>query len=144
MPNPKPLYTAETCKAAYQLNWSVSLFGNAPLPSKAEWFSELADQTKADGVRLLECRHADPRVVQFLASTTPAVTPSNTLRSIKGRLQHLLRETLPRAFRRNYRTESVGEVNNGVLQKYVGGPGQATPHGRPTDQPAPGGDCVPR
>ena len=45
--------------------------------------------------------------------------PSDVVRSIKGRLQHLVRDELPRAFRRNYRIESVGEVDNGVLQHYV-------------------------
>jgi hypothetical protein len=121
MPSIEPLYTVENTRAAYQLNWSVSLFANTPLPDQSEWFADLAQQTEADGVRLLECRLADARVVQFLASTTPAVSPSEMLRSIKGRLQYLLREKLPRAFRRNYRIESVGEVNNRVLQKYVAG-----------------------
>jgi hypothetical protein len=38
----------------------------------------------------------------------------------------MLRGKLPRAFRRNYRMESVGEVNNRVLQNYVAG--QPTRH----------------
>jgi hypothetical protein len=79
---PHPIYTSDNCRAAYQLNWSVSLFANAPLPDKTEWFTELAKQTETDGIRLLECRHADARLVQFLASTTPATSPSEILRSI--------------------------------------------------------------
>jgi REP element-mobilizing transposase RayT len=117
----QPIYTGENTRVAYQLNWSVSLFARDALPDKSEWFTALAEQTEPDGVRLLECRAAKPQVVQFLASTAPSVAPSNALRSIKGRLQHLLRDQLPRAFRRNYRIESVGEVHNRVLQNYVAG-----------------------
>jgi hypothetical protein len=33
----QPIYTANTCIAAYQLNWSVALFAKAPLPPVQEW-----------------------------------------------------------------------------------------------------------
>jgi hypothetical protein len=39
------------------------------------------------------------------------VAPSQCLRSIKGRLQHLVRAALPRAFRRNYSIRSLGTAN---------------------------------
>ena len=115
----QPIYTAENCRAAYQLNWSLSLFANLPLPSKDDWLSALTEATEADRVRLLECRQTSDRVVQFFVSTTPQVSPSAAIRSLKGRLQYLLREKIPQAFRRNYRLESVGEANNPVLEKYV-------------------------
>lgn len=120
---PEPLYTSENCRIAYQLNWSVSLFANAPLPERSAWLNSLAEMTERDDVRILEC-HVKDRLARFLASTKPRVAPAQVVRSLKGRLQHLLREVapaaFPRAFRRNYRIESVGEVNNAVLQAYVG------------------------
>jgi len=79
----------------------------------------LREATEGDGVRILEFRQAKPRVLQFFTSTKPHVAPAQVIRSVKGRLQHLIREKLPKAFRRNYRIESVGEVNNDVLQAYV-------------------------
>jgi hypothetical protein len=116
---PEAIYTAENCHVAYQLNWSVTLFANRTLPAQTGWFPALAKTTEVGGVRLLECRHEKERMVQFLVSTTPDISPSVCLRSVKGRLQHLLQG--PSMFRRNYRIESVGEVNNRVLQTYVAG-----------------------
>ena len=119
MLSPQAIYTPENCCSAYQLNWSLSLFSTAPLPDRNHWLASLSESTEADGVRLLECRQSQDRVLQFWLSTTPDVSPNDAIRSVKGRLQHRLREQLPQAFRRNYRLESVGEVNNRVLQGYV-------------------------
>jgi REP element-mobilizing transposase RayT len=124
---PQAIYTAQNCQAAYQLNWSLSLFPSTALPEKSEWLTALAEVTEADGVRLLECHQRSERVVQFMISTLPEVSPSAAIRSVKGRLQHLLRHQIPQAFRRNYRLESVGEVNNRVLQAYVTGQVQRHP-----------------
>ena len=57
---------------------------------------------------------------QFLVSIQPHVIPSAIIKSVKGRLQHAIRDELPQAFKRNYRLESVGETNNETLQRYVG------------------------
>jgi hypothetical protein len=43
------------------------------------------------------------------------------VRSIKGRLQYLLRDKIPKFWRRHYSITSVGDANNAVLQVYVGG-----------------------
>ena len=32
----EPIYTAENTKAAYQLNWSVALFGETEVPSPTD------------------------------------------------------------------------------------------------------------
>ena len=119
MTRPKPLYTCENCSAAYQLNWSLSLFAREPLPPASQWERSLTQATEPDGVRVLEHRLTAPQLVQFFLSTKPPVAPSSVVRSVKGRLQYLLRDRLPRAFRRNYRIETVGAVNAKALDKYI-------------------------
>ena len=41
------------------------------------------------------------------------------LACVKGRLQYLVRDDLPKAFRRNYSIQSVGEGNQKVVEDYV-------------------------
>ena len=114
-----PIYTAENCRAAYQLNWALSLFANGPLPDRGMWFNDLRQATEADGVRILELRFASERVLLFLTSTLPQVSPAEIVRSVKGRLQHAVRAQVPKAFRRNYRLESVGSAKADVIETYV-------------------------
>ncbi len=117
----KPLYTCENCTAAYQLNWALSLFAREPLPPVCHWQTALAQATEPDGVRILDQRLARPELVQFFLSSRPEVAPSRIIRSVKGRVQYLLRDRCPRAFRRNYRIESVGTANARSLSKYLDG-----------------------
>jgi hypothetical protein len=42
MQTPSSLYTAENCRVAYQLNWSVSTFPKSPLPPVDQWLNDLA------------------------------------------------------------------------------------------------------
>ena len=114
-----PLYTPENTSAAYQLNWSVAVFGQSELPPADLWLPNLQAATEADDVRILE--HHDPasNVAQFLVSTRPQTAPAQIVRSLKGRWQYLLRENCPKMFRRNYDIMSVGEANNSVLDHYV-------------------------
>lgn len=117
----QPIYTLENCVPAYQLNWSVSLFARQDLPPAAEWFEKLQSVTEPDGVRLLEYRTTQANVGQFFVSTRPPVSPSDMIRSIKGRWRHLLRQSAAVDFRRNYSMISVGEANREVLDRYVAG-----------------------
>ncbi|HEX7378895.1 MAG TPA: hypothetical protein VF278_17360 [Pirellulales bacterium] len=116
---PEPIYTPDNCKPAYKLNWSLSVFWNAAPPSHESWYSELAAATEADGVRLLEHRLVKGNVSQFLISTRSDAAPSDMARSVKGRLQHLVRQTLPKAFRRNYGLRSVGDAGTDVVEGYI-------------------------
>ena len=113
-----PIYTHENTHAAYQLNWIVSAFPNAPLPAPNDWLVALQTATEPDGVRILEHRH-NGGCEQFLVSSEPRVSPSATVRSVKGRLQYLLRNQFPKAFRGNYRIESLGSVKADVVDAYV-------------------------
>jgi REP element-mobilizing transposase RayT len=120
MPAPSPIYTLENCHAAYQLNWSLSVFWREP-PAAAEWLEALQAATEPDGVRVLEHRFFDERMSQFLVSTKPHVSPHDLIRSVKGRLQYLVRPERPKAFQRNYSLRSVGSVTREVVEDYVRG-----------------------
>jgi REP element-mobilizing transposase RayT len=41
------------------------------------------------------------------------------IRSVKGRLQNLIRTQVPKAFHRNYRIDSVGSARSDVIEDYV-------------------------
>ncbi len=119
MPQLAPLYTAANCRIAYQLNWSLSVFGRAVLPPAQQWIEELKAAVEPDGVRILEHRFVQPHVLQFFLTSRPEVSPADVVRSIKGRLQYLIKAQFPRAFRRNYRIESVGSANLETIDGYV-------------------------
>ena len=116
---PKPLYTPENCNVAYQLRWSLALFANAQLPSPDTWLGQLKQAVEADGVRLLEHSLKSPTVHLFLLSTRPHVAPPQIVKSVKGRLQTLVRASHPKAFRRNFNLTSIGDANRETVEGYV-------------------------
>ena len=116
---PEPLYTPENCSPAYQLRWSLALFPRAELRPSDAWLDELKQASEADGVRVLECHRRAIDVWQFLLSTQPTVAPPQIVKSCKGRLQHLLQSTLPKAFQRNFSLTSLGDANRSAVEKYV-------------------------
>ncbi len=115
-----PIYTAENCKAAYQINWALSLFWHTPIDD-ARWLPELQAATEPDGVRVLEHRFIKAGVSQLLLSTRPDVGPDRVVWSAKGRLQHLVRHKHPKAFRRNYSLRSMGSASRKVVEQYIAG-----------------------
>ena len=119
MSGPEPIYTTNNCKAAYQLNWSLSVFWREPPPEPAEWIEGLKGATEPDGVRILEHRIKGPRTSQFLLSTTPAISPREIIRSVKARLQVMLRASVPKAFHRNYSIYSVGSAKREAIENYL-------------------------
>ncbi|HEX7446615.1 MAG TPA: transposase [Pirellulales bacterium] len=119
MPNLAPIYTAANCNAAYQLNWSLAVFWASSPPPESAWLDELRAATEADSVRILEHYSPRERVSQFLISTRPETAPPAAVRSIKGRLQHLVRKRLPKAFHRNYGLRSLGSVNCDTVRQYI-------------------------
>lgn len=119
MPTIAPIYTAENCKAAYQLNWSLAVFWTANPPPEETWLPALRDANEGHGIRLLEHRMPRAHVSQFLVSTRPETAPAAVARGIKGRLQGLVRHKLPKAFQRNYGLRSLGSVRSDVVQEYI-------------------------
>ena len=111
----EPIYTSATVKPAYQLRWSLSLFVNHPLPSIDIWLPKLRQAVESDGVRILEARLGPGDAWQFFLSTRPKVAPPAIVKSVKGRLQYLVRETAPKAFRRNFLLAAVGDAKRAVV-----------------------------
>ncbi len=68
-----PIYLPENCQSAFQLNWSVAVFGQLDFPPKETWYDSLKLVSETDGVRILEVHIPQPRVVQFFVSTRPSI-----------------------------------------------------------------------
>lgn len=88
---PPPIYTPENCNFAYQLDWSLSVFWRTA-PATDAWLPALQQATEADGVRVLRHRFERPDRSLFLVSTRPAVPVQAIPKSVKGRLQYLVRD----------------------------------------------------
>ncbi len=116
---PEPLYTSANCKPAFELRWSLALFSTCDLLSSEAWLPDLRKVVEVDGVRILEFQDSHRPVLHFLLSTQPTIAPPQIVKSVKGRLQHLIRSSSPGAFRRNFPLSSVGEVRQEVIENYV-------------------------
>ena len=119
MTSPQPIYRSDNTKAAYQLDWSLSVFWHGTEVDASRWLDQLKSATEPDGVRILEHRLEADNVSQFFVSTIPGVAPSQLIRSIKGRLQHSIRSERPKAFRRNYSLHSIGSATRETVEEYV-------------------------
>ncbi len=117
---PEPIYTAANCRIAYQLHWSLAVFARQALLKEEAWRQSLEDAVEPDGVRILEFQAVEPNTGQFLVSSKPEVSPAEIARSVKGRLHYLVRDAVPKLWRRHYSITSVGDANEDVLQGYVG------------------------
>ena len=116
-----PIYTPHNTTPAYQLNWGLTLFWReSPIPEE-NWLPNLKQAAEPDGVRVIEHRLTTREASQFFVSTKPHVAPSQLIRGVKGRLQHLIRKERPKAFQRNYCLRSVGEAKRSVVEDYVAG-----------------------
>lgn len=114
-----PIYTPDNTKPAYQLNWGLTLFWReSPIPAE-NWLTSLQQVTEPDGVRVLRHRLTTRDASQFFVSTKPHVAPSEMIRSVKGRLQHLIRKQASKAFQRNYCLRSIGDTTRAIVEDYV-------------------------
>ena len=115
----QPIYTPENTKAAYELNWGLTVFWRAaPIPD-TQWLTTLQQATEPDGVRVLKHHLTTGDASQFFVSTKPHVAPEALLRSVKGRLQHAIRSQAPKAFQRNYGLRGVGAATRSTVEQYV-------------------------
>jgi len=113
------IYTAENTKAAYLLNWGVTLFWKNQPITEDVWLENLSNATETDGVRILKHRTIPNNASQFFVSTKPHVAPAEMLKSIKGRLQHHVRSAMPKAFQRNYCVRSIGAARSDIVKNYI-------------------------
>jgi hypothetical protein len=114
----KPIYTRDNCRFACPLQWGLTVFWRQPDEGDS-WYDELAAATELDGIRLLSHRFSQPDTSQFAISTKPHISPLLVVQRVKGRLQHLIRERLPKAFHGNYAIRSVGMVTRETVERYV-------------------------
>src|SRR5437016_2316742 len=113
-----PIYTSDNCKLAYQLNWSLTLFWRHT-PNTADWLAPLQSATEPDGVRVLKHRFSSPQHSLLFVSTQPHVSAMASVRSVKGRLQYLIRDRWPKAFQCNYALRSIGSTRRAKLDRYL-------------------------
>ncbi len=62
MPSPTAIYTAEDCKAAYQLDWGLSLSWKTP-PENDRWLGDLESAIEQDDMR---CRVPERCRITFI------------------------------------------------------------------------------
>jgi REP element-mobilizing transposase RayT len=115
----EPLYTPDNCRPAYQLRWSLALFVTSPLPASEDWIVPLKQSVESDNVRILDVKQTSIRTWHFLLSTTPTIAPPTIVKSVKGRLQHLLQKTHPKVFQRNFSLISIGDASRTAVENYV-------------------------
>ncbi len=113
-----PIYTADNISPAWQLDWSVTLFWREP-PWTEDWLDAVREALEPDGIRVLAHRFLDADRSQFVVSTLPAVKPIEVIQRLKGRLQYIVRERWPKAFRRNYDLHSTGSTCREKVEDYV-------------------------
>ncbi|MEZ6095859.1 MAG: transposase [Pirellulaceae bacterium] len=113
----QPIYLPTNVKPAYQLNWGLTLFPRSHTLSFD--LPDLAEATEQDGVRILKSTTTNSSNLQFLVSTRPNVCGSSIVRSVKGRLQYLVRNSHPKAFQRNYCLRSIGSATRETVERYV-------------------------
>jgi hypothetical protein len=118
MADQAPIYTVKNCSFSYPLQWSLSAFWRSPI-SKDDWLEELRIATEKDGIRILGHYFAESGTSQFAISTKPHISPRLIVQRVKGRLQYLIRNRVPKPWRRNFAIRSVGRVTRENVEQYV-------------------------
>jgi len=113
-----PIYLPETTSAAWQLDWSLTVFWRSP-PMTDDWLAPLREALEPDGIRLLEHRFSQLDRSLFWLSTLPSVKPVEIVQRVKGRLQFLVRQRWPKPLRRNYDLHSIGSTRRDKTEQYV-------------------------
>jgi len=118
MAAPEPLYTSANCSFCGPLRWGLTVFWRTPI-AEASWLTDLTRAVEADGLRILGHRFQEPGVSQFSVSTLAYTAPLLVVQRIKGRLQHLVRKSIPRPFQRNYALRSFGPATRAAVEGYI-------------------------
>jgi len=118
MSQPVPTYTEQNCTFSCPLQWGVSAFWREDAAGD-DWLRELTGAVEPDGIRILSHRLSQPTVSQFFVSSRPEVAPLSIVQRIKGRLQHLLRSSRPKAWKGNYAVRSIGKVTRETVADYI-------------------------
>jgi hypothetical protein len=95
------IYHPSNVTPAFQLDWGLTIFWRQSMIQESEWRADLASANESSGIRIIKHRALDNETSQFFISTKPDVSPSEIIRGVKGRLQSLIRSSVPKAFQRN-------------------------------------------
>ena len=95
------IYNPSNVTPAFQLDWGLTIFWRKPMIQESEWRADVASANESSGIRIIKHRALDNETSQFFISTKPDVSPSEIIRGVKGRLQSLIRSSVPKAFQRN-------------------------------------------
>jgi REP element-mobilizing transposase RayT len=114
----QPLYTRDNCSFCAPLQWGLTVFWREAI-TDTPWLADLGRALEPDGVRLLGHHLAEPCVSQFALSSLPSVTPLLLVNRVKGRLQHVVRQSQPKALQRNYALRSFGSATRAAVEGYV-------------------------
>lgn len=118
MTSMQPIYTLENTTCAFQLIWNVTLFWRVRFAGDA-WLPELKTLSEPAGIRLLQLAEGHGNCTMFLISTRGHLSPQEIVRGLKGRLQTIVRQENPNAFRRNYDIQSIGSTTREKTENYV-------------------------
>ena len=113
------IYHPSNVTPAFQLDWGLTIFWRKSMIQESEWRADLASANESSGIRIIKHRALDNETSQFFISTKPDVSPSEIIRGVKGRLQSLVRSSVPKAFQRNYCLRSIGSARRSVVEDYV-------------------------
>jgi REP element-mobilizing transposase RayT len=113
-----PIYTPDNCTFTGPLQWGLSVFWRTP-QTDASWFDDLKTAVAVDDLHLLGHRFARPDLSQFIVSTRAHTAPVFLVQRIKGRLQYLVRQAMPKALSASYALRSFGRVTREVTENYV-------------------------
>lgn len=113
-----PIYTVDNTSVAWQLEWTLTLFWREATYG-SPWLNDLKACLENDGIRILAHQRGESSRSQFLLSMRPDVKPVEVAGNTKGRLQYLLRDETPAAFRRNYDLHSLGSTQLEKVEAYV-------------------------
>ena len=96
------IYHPSNVTPAFQLDWGLTILWRQSMIQESEWRADVASANESSGIRIIKHRALDNETSQFFISTKPDVSPSEIIRGVKGRLQSLVRSSVPKAFQRNY------------------------------------------
>ncbi len=114
-----PIYTENNCTPDHRILWTLALFWQDQRHD-SDWLESLNEAVQKDDVQILNHNASGPTTDQFLLHAGAHLPPKDVIRSVKGRLQHLVRFDVPKAFRKNYSIKSIGQTTAEVIEEYVG------------------------
>jgi REP element-mobilizing transposase RayT len=117
--NLAPLYTAENCKPAFQLRWSLACFSRNTLFLPPDFQKQINALAERHGVRVLEAFQSSDTKFQLLISSIPKLPPSKIVKLAKGSMQHVLRLKSVVSLSRNFRLVATGAANLSAAENYV-------------------------